>query len=219
MNKQTDIEIVTKKFALIKMAIEMHLRNYRVVGQIESRRPQPGQKFAPEAIYGWLEKQRALAEGVVVCYEAGCFGYEPARRMQALGVEVDVIAAQNWDEQGQRQVNDKHDALVMCRRLSEYLAGQAKALRIVRIPSPEEEARGAQGRMREQLCRQIRRMQAMGRSLLLQRGMAVQGALVARENLGVHSRGDAELGDRPVGELEGAPRAGRETGAAKSKCS
>ena len=52
MNKETDIEIVTKKFAQIKMAIEMHLRNYRVVGQIESRRPQPGQKFAPEAIYG-----------------------------------------------------------------------------------------------------------------------------------------------------------------------
>ena len=63
----------------------------------------------------------------------------------------------------------------MCRRLSEYLAGHAKALRIVRIPSPEEEDRGAQGRMREQLCRQIRRMQAMGRSLLLQRGMAVRG--------------------------------------------
>jgi transposase len=90
-------------------------------------------------------------------------------------VEVKVIAPQNWDEQGKRQVNDKHDALVMCRRLSEYLAGHVKALSIVRIPSPEEEARRAQGRMREQLCRQIRRMQAMGRSLLLQRGMAVRG--------------------------------------------
>jgi transposase len=95
--------------------------------------------------------------------------------MQAIGVEVYVIAPQNWDEQGKRQVNDKHDALVMCRRLSEYLAGHAKALSIGRIPSPEEEARRAQGRMREQLCRQIRRMQAMGRSLLLQRGMAVRG--------------------------------------------
>ena len=86
-----------------------------------------------------------------------------------------MIAPQNWDEQGKRQVNDKHDALVMCRRLSEYLAGHHKALSIVQIPSPEEEARRAQGRMREQLCRQIRRMQAMGRSLLLQRGMAVRG--------------------------------------------
>lgn len=45
----------------------------------------------------------------------------------------------------------------------------------MRIPSPEEEARRAQGRLREQLCRQIRRMQAMGRSLLLQRAMAVGG--------------------------------------------
>jgi hypothetical protein len=95
--------------------------------------------------------------------------------MKAMGVEVEVIAPQDWDEQGKRQVNDKHDALLICRRLSEYLAGHHKALRIVRIPSPEEEARRAQGRLREQLCRQIRRMQAMGRSLLLQRAMAVRG--------------------------------------------
>ena len=85
MNKETDIGIVSKKFSLIKIAIDMHLRNYRVVRQIESSRPQPAQKFAPEAFYGWLEKQRALGERVVVCYEAGCFGYEPARRMQGDG--------------------------------------------------------------------------------------------------------------------------------------
>jgi transposase len=175
MNQQTDIRKVSRKFSLIKIAIDMHLRNYRVVRQIENSSPQPGQKFVPESFYGWLEKQRGMAERVVVCYEAGCFGYEPARRMEALGVEVYVIAPQDWDEQGKRQVNDKHDALVICRRLSEYLAGHVRALSIVRIPSPEEEARRAQGRLREQLCRQIRRMQAMGRSLLLQRAMAVRG--------------------------------------------
>jgi transposase len=76
---------------------------------------------------------------------------------------------------GKHQVNDKLDAQVMCLRLSEYLAGHRKALSVVRIPSPEEEARRAQGRMREQLGRQIQRMQAMGRSLLLQREMAVSG--------------------------------------------
>jgi transposase len=95
--------------------------------------------------------------------------------MQAMGVEVYVIAPQNWDEQGKRQVNDKHDAQVMCRRLSEYLAGHQKALSIVRIPSREEEARRAQGRMRDQLRRELRRMQAMGRSLLLQQRMAGSG--------------------------------------------
>jgi transposase len=173
MNKQT--EIVEKKASLVKIAIDMHLRNYRVVRQIDHSTPQPAQKFLPQAFYHWLEKQRQLAERVVVCYEAGCFGYEPARRMRAMGAEVYVIAPQDWDEQGKRQVNDKLDAQVMCRRLSEYLGGHRKALSVVRIPSPEEEARRAVGRMREQLRRQIRRMQAMGRSLLLQREMAVTG--------------------------------------------
>ena len=148
MNEET--ENVVKKATLIKIAIDMHLRSYRVVRQIDYSTPQPAQKFEPQAFYHWLEKQGQLAERVVICYEAGCFGYEPARRMQAIGAEVYVIAPQDWDEQGKRQVNDKHDAQVMCRRLSEYLVGHRKALSVVRIPSPEEEARRAQGRMREQ---------------------------------------------------------------------
>lgn len=115
------------------------------------------------------------ADRVVVCYEAGCFGYEPARRMKEMGVEALVIAPQNWDEQGKRQVNDKTDAQVMCHRLSDYLSGHQRALSIVRIPTREEEARRSQGRQREQLRGQIRRMQAMGRSLLLARSMPVKG--------------------------------------------
>jgi hypothetical protein len=113
---------VLKKAGLIKIAIDMHRRNYRVVRQIDHSDPQPAQKFKPEGFSLWLGKQLGLAEQVVVSYEAGCFGYEPARRMAAMGAKVYVIAPQNWDEQGKRQVNDKHDALVMCRRLSEYLA-------------------------------------------------------------------------------------------------
>src|SRR4029077_18607943 len=95
--------------------------------------------------------------------------------MEAMGVEVSGIAGQNGDEQGKHQVNDKHDAQGMCRRLSEYLGGDDKALSIVRIPSREEEARRGQGRMRDQLRRERRRMQAMGGSLLLQQRIAVSG--------------------------------------------
>jgi len=67
------------------------------------------------------------------------------------------------------------DASVMCRRLSDYLCGHRKALSIVHIPSPEEEARRAQGRLREQLRLHLARMRAMGRSLLLQRELVVKG--------------------------------------------
>jgi hypothetical protein len=85
MQTETNLENVLKKEGLIKMAIDMHLKNYRVVRQIDHSNPQPAQKFEPVAFYGWLEKQRALAARVVVCYEAGCFGYEPARGMRAMG--------------------------------------------------------------------------------------------------------------------------------------
>jgi transposase len=166
---------VSGNIGLIKIAIDMHLRSYRVVRQFDHSAPQPAQKFEPEAFYRWLGKQQRMAQRVVVCYEAGCFGYVAARRMRAMGVEVLVIAPQNWDEQRKQQVNDRLDATVMCRRLSDHLDGHQKALSVVYIPTPKEEAERAQARMREQLRQQIRRMQAMGRSLLLLQGIAVRG--------------------------------------------
>lgn len=166
---------IENKVKLSKIAVDMHLKSFRVVRQQDHSTVQPAQRFEPARFYQWLEKEKTRAERVVVCYEAGCFGYEPARRMEAMGVEVKVIAPQNWDEQGKRQVNDKSDASVMCRRLSEYLDGHGKALSIVHIPSREEEADRAQVRFREQLCKELRRMGAMGRSLLSQRERWVRG--------------------------------------------
>jgi transposase len=174
MNNETSQKLEAKP-SIIKIAIDMHLKSFRVVRQIEYCAPQPAQKFSPEKFYAWLSKQIAGASEVVVCYEAGCFGYEPARRMQKLGAKVLVIAPQNWDEQGKRQVNDQTDAQVMCRRLSDYLCGHKRALSVVHIPTPEQEQERAQGRLRQQLRKEMRRMQAMGRSLLLAREMPVTG--------------------------------------------
>lgn len=171
-NKQDSVE---GKVKLSKISIDMHLKSFRVVRQLDHSTVQPAQRFEPSRFYRWLVKEKTKAERVVVCYEAGCFGYEPARRMQAMGIEVYVIAPQNWDEQGKRQVNDKHDAAVMCRRLSEYLDGHRRSLSVVQIPTRQEEEKRSEGRFREQLSREKRRMGAMGRSLLLQREMAVKG--------------------------------------------
>jgi transposase len=174
MNIQTENKIESK-IGTIKIAIDMHLRSYRVVRQVDYSAPQPPQKFSPDGFYRWLGKQIEAAEKVVVCYEAGCFGYEPARRMEQMGARALVIAPQNWDEQGKRQVNDQFDAMVMCRRLSEYLSGHQRALSVVHIPTREQEQERAEGRFRQQLRKEMQRMQAMGRSLLLQREMAVSG--------------------------------------------
>ncbi len=84
----TKNERISKRAGLIKIGIEMQLRNYRVVRQIDQSHPEPAQKFKPAVFFLWLGKQLGLAEAVVVCYEAGCFGYGPARGMQAMGVKV-----------------------------------------------------------------------------------------------------------------------------------
>jgi len=174
MNKQTESR-VENKVELSKIAIDMHLKHYRVVRQHDHGPVQPAQRFEPAKFHQWVEKEKQRARRVAVCYEAGCFGYEPARRLQAKGTEVYVIAPQSWDEAGKGQVNDKWDAAVMCRRLSDYLDGHKKALRIVHIPSREQEQERAVGRFRDQLCKELRRYAARGRSLLLQREMAVRG--------------------------------------------
>ncbi len=175
-NMQTvNTHIVENKIGIIKIAVDMHLKSFRIVRQLDYVPPQPAQRFAPEDFYAWLAKEVTKAGRVVVCYEAGCFGYGPARRMQSLGAEVLVIGPQNWDEQSKRQVNDKLDAQVMCRRLSDYLAGHKKALSVVRIPTPAEEQRRAEGRLREQLAGEVRRLRSMGRSLLLAQGLAMRG--------------------------------------------
>jgi transposase len=173
--KQQYNHSIEKRVELSKIAIDMHLKSFRVVRQMDHGSVQPAQRFEPARFYHWLEKEKEKAERVAVCYEAGCFGYEPARRMQGMGIEVYVIAPQSWDEQRKRQVNDKLDAAVMCRRLSDYLDGHRKALSVVHIPSREEEEERAAARFREQLCKEMRRIGAMGRSLLLQREMAMRG--------------------------------------------
>jgi transposase len=173
--KQQYNHSIEKRVELSKIAIDMHLKSFRVVRQMDHGPVQPAQRFEPGRFYQWLEKEKQKAERVAVCYEAGCFGYEPARRMAGMAIEVYVIAPQSWDEQRKRQVNDKLDAAVMCRRLSDYLDGHGKALSVVHIPSRQEEEQRAAARFREQLCREMRRIGAMGRSLLLQREMAVRG--------------------------------------------
>jgi hypothetical protein len=85
MNKTTNAENVRPLINRIKVAIDMHLKNYRFVRQQDYTAPEPAQKLSPEAFLGWLAKQLQLAQEVVVCYEAGCFGYEPARRMPCAG--------------------------------------------------------------------------------------------------------------------------------------
>jgi len=58
-------------------------------------------------------------------------------------------------------------ALALCLALDRYLQGNAKALRVIRVPSEEEEQRRHISRLREQLVRHRGKLQAQGRALLV----------------------------------------------------
>jgi transposase len=164
-----------RKFTRIKLGVDVHAESYSVVRQIDSATPQPAQKMTPEAFERFAKKQLSLAGEVHTCYEAGPFGYGLHRRLVEMGIRNVVVRPQNWDEFGRRVKTDKTDALALVQRLDRYVAGNAKALAIVRVPSEAEESERALCRHRQQLQKDRQAHEAQGRSLLLYAGHRVKG--------------------------------------------
>jgi len=172
-NKATPINPAPSR---IKLGIDVHADFYVVVRQLDGQNPQPPQKFTPTAFLNWVSLQLTHATTVYSCYEAGAFGYGLHRQLTALGVRNVVVAPQRLDERHTGVKTDKSDARALTLKLDQYVNGNQYALAVVRVPTPEEEQRRALARQRDQFARERRRLEAMGRSLLLQHGHRIQGA-------------------------------------------
>ena len=160
---------------IILLGLDVYADSITVVRQIDGAMPQPGQKFSPVRLLEWVRQQRAQAEAVWTCYEAGPFGYGLHRQLEALGVHNLVVCPQSWDELSTGVKTDKSDARALCVRLALYVAGNRRIFSVVHIPTPEQERARAESRLREQLRRTRQRIEAQGRSLLLTQGCRVTG--------------------------------------------
>ena len=169
-------QVASKKHQMIKLGLDIHADMIVVVRIIENAAPQPAQKFAPEKFLAWIKTQLSQAETVHSCYEAGPFGFVLHRQLTGLGVKNLVTQPVCLDERRQNVNNDKRDARELAQRLDRYVAGNASALATVRVPTPEEEQRRIQSRQREQLRREVHRVAAQGRSLLLSQGYRQKGS-------------------------------------------
>lgn len=80
---------------------------------------------------------------VVSCYEAGRDGFWLHRALEMLGVENQVVdsASIEVNRQARRAKTDRLDAGKLLSQLLRWLAGEKRALKIVRVPTPEEEDR------------------------------------------------------------------------------
>ena len=154
----------------IKLALDVHAASIVVVRMVDGAKPQPPQVFKPADFLVWVRKQKALAKEVISCYEAGPTGFWLHRQLTALGVCNYVVCPTCLDERRHGVANDRTDALELATRLDRYVAGNDRALAVVRVPTEAEEQKRAHKRQRQQLREQRLSLAAQGRSLMLLHG-------------------------------------------------
>lgn len=140
----------------------MHADRYVVVRQEDGLPLQAPQRFTPEGFLRWIGSQRERAERIVSCYEAGCFGYVIHRRLEAMGIENLVVRPRDWDQYGAKVKTDARDARELCGHLDRYLAGNMRALTVVRVPTEAQERDRSLSRQRDSLLKERKRLQNIG---------------------------------------------------------
>src|SRR5580658_2110263 len=163
-------QAASKKYQSLKLGLDVHADTIVVVRILDHSAPQPAQQFHPAKFLIWIKSQLPLAQAVHSCYEAGPFGFGLHRALLALGVHNVVVQPVCLDEHHKGVNNDKTDARALALRLDRYAAGNTKALATVRVPTEGEEQKRIQSRQREQLKREVQRVAAQGRGLLLTQG-------------------------------------------------
>jgi transposase len=154
----------------IKLGLDVHADTIVVVRILDHSAPQPAQKFTPAKFGQWVKTQLTQAAQVHSCYEAGPFGYGLHRELVALGVQNLVVQPVCLDERHTGVNHDQSDAKALALRLDRYVSGNTHALATVRVPTPAEEQKRIASRQREQLKREVQRLAAQGRGLLLTQG-------------------------------------------------
>jgi transposase len=126
-----------------------------------SRHPVEGGD-APKLL-GLIERIRARAmqalgsqPRVVSCYEAGFSGFWLHRRLEAAGITNFVFdpASIAVDQRARRVKTDRIDGELLLRTLMAYCRGEPRVVRIVRVPSPEQEDARRATRERERLIKE-----------------------------------------------------------------
>src|SRR6266704_5902543 len=131
------------------------------------------------ALVGRVRERAARALGgvpaVVSCYEAGYDGFWLHRLLMAAGITNYVFdpASIAVDQRARRVKTDRIDGEKMLRTLMAYLRGEPRVVRIVRVPTPEQEDARRASRERDRLVKEQTAHTTRIKALLRLLGMAV----------------------------------------------
>lgn len=158
--------------AVIKIGLDIHARLYVAVAQYGHLLPKAARRLGPGEFVGWVETLLRHGHTVHVVYEACGFGFSLYRQLIAVGAHCYVIAPRKLDEECSRVKTDPRDATTLCQRLSRYLEGNTRELAVIRVPSQQEEQARHVSRQRTQLVCHRQKLEAQGRSLLVNHALA-----------------------------------------------
>jgi transposase len=113
--------------------------------------------------------------GVKSCYEAGYDGFWLHRLLQAKGIENYVFdpASIAVEQRSRRAKSDRIDGEQLVRTLMAYLRGEPRVVRIVRVPSPDQEDARRASRERDRLVKEQTQHSNRLKSLLQLHGFPV----------------------------------------------
>jgi transposase len=129
-----------------------------------------------------IEKTRSRAEQkpgsavrVASCYEAGYDGFWLHRLLLAAGIMNFVFDAASIpvEQRGRRAKTDRIDGELLLRTLMAYLRGEPRVVRIVQVPTVEQEDARRASRERERLVKEQTAHSNRIKALLRLQGMAV----------------------------------------------
>ena len=164
-------QVAKPQFDHIYLGIDLHKNTICLTRIMDGATPEHARTLSWEKFWGFVKKQTSLARKVYAVYEAGAFGFEPCRKLQALGVSCWVIHREKLDPRQRRVQNDRLDALHLALKLQRYAGGNRKAMTVVYVPTPTEEADRLAARHRDHLSQELQALQARGRGLLLSQGI------------------------------------------------
>ena len=74
-----------------------------------------------------------------------------------MGIENLVVRPRNWDEYGSKVKTDARDARELCSHLNRFLAGNERALSVVRVPTEAQERSRSLSRQRDTFSKELKR--------------------------------------------------------------
>ena len=152
------------KPSVIHLALDVELAGAVLVARVAGGRPIHCGKCSRRTITELARELIRRKHRVVLVEEACGFGYAFHRQLREIGVEAHVVATEMLNR---KRKTNRRDAARLLDQLYDYdVNGHKKALRIIRVPTLQEQKNRRLCRMRSQMIKVRGIMEGQGRGLL-----------------------------------------------------